>query len=476
LRVVLVWPHNPESVLNDSLSCCEPLPFEYLAGALRDRHEVVIHDMRLDGQLEKTLSGESPGLIGIAIPYTTAVRGALHLAQQAKRLWPAVPVVIGGHHPTVTGSWMDEFPAEYVIVGEGGFALRYLADSLERGGSFEMVPGLAPFGHRPQPMAIDSLDELPVPDRSVTRYHHQQYFHSIYHPVALIRFSAGCPFRCTFCILWRLTDQRYLTKQADRIVNELSTLDVDNVYVVDDEAFIQAERMRTLADAISQAEIQKRYHMYVRADTALRHARVIERWAEIGLDSVLVGAESMVERDLLDYHKLAHASDTRRAIHLFHSLGIKVRANFIVRAEYTEADFERLSETIHQLEVDLPTFAVLTPLPGTQLFEEHRNDLISNNPDLFDCYHTLFPTYLPLERFYDRIASLLEAASQRTAQDANSPGVFYFSNNGAFERMVATVRDGHKLHEHDWPGTIDLNRERKFPCQPSQSQPLLQLR
>jgi methyltransferase len=477
VHVLLIWPHNPDSVLNDSLSCCEPLPFEYLAGALRDSHDVTLHDSRLDGPLESAVILRDPGLIGVAIPYTTALRGALDLARQARRLWPGVPVVIGGHHPTVTDSWLEEFPADYVIVGEGGLALRHLADSLERGGTFELVPGLAPFGHRPAPASIHSLDELPLPDRSVTQRHRQQYFHSIYRPVSLVRFSAGCPYSCTFCILWRLTEQRYLTKRIDRIIQELVSLEVDNVYVVDDEAFIQANRMVELADAIGDAGIHKRYHMYVRADTSLRHAAAVERWAEIGLDSVLMGAESMEEGDLLEYHKLAEVSDTRRAMERFHRLGIRVRANFIVRPEYTDEDFDRLTETVQQLQVDLPSFAVLTPLPGTQLFEERCHDLISDNPDLFDCYHTLFPTHLPLERFYDRVASLLEAASTRCSNsDRTSPGVFYFAGGGAFDRMVTAVREGHQLHKSGWHRATPHHQERRLIWQPSQPESLLPLK
>jgi methyltransferase len=477
VHVLLVWPHNPDSVLNDSLSCCEPLPFEYLAGALREHHDVTIHDVRLDGLLESAVLKQDPGLIGVAIPYTTALRGALELVREARRLWPGVPIVIGGHHPTVTDLWLEDFPADYVIVGEGGLAFRHLADSLEQGGSFELVPGLAPFGHRPTPASLHSLDALPLPDRSVTKRHRQQYFHSIYRPVALVRFSAGCPYRCTFCILWRLTDQRYLTKRIDRIIEELVSLEVDNVYVVDDEAFIQGDRMLELAEAIGESGIQKRYHMYVRVDTSLRHVTAIERWAEIGLDSVLIGAESMEEHDLLEYHKLAHVSDTRRAMEKFHSLGIKVRANFIVRPEYTDDDFDRLADTVQLLQVDLPSFAVLTPLPGTQLFEERCQDLISDNPDLFDCYHTLFPTRLPLERFYDRVASLLEAAAGRcSAPDGTSPGVFYFAGGGAFDRMVTAVREGHRMHKSQWHQGINLHHERRLSWQPSPQESLLQLK
>jgi methyltransferase len=183
----------------------------------------------------------------------------------------------------------------------------------------------------------------------------------------------------------------------------------------------------------------------------------------------------MEESDLLDYNKASHSSDTACAMRLFHRLGIKVRANFIVRPDFTEDDFARLSETVRCLEVDLPTFAVLTPLPGTLLFEQRRSDLAWNNPDLYDCYHTLFPTRLPLDRFYDRVASLLEVASGRgRTVGSSSPGVFYYSNDHAFERMVADIRDGHRLHERGWQGQAGYPPERRPLCpQPNQFSLLL---
>src|SRR5262249_23687390 len=240
-----------------------------------------------------------------------------------------------------------------------------------------------------------SLEEIPPPDRSLVARHRMRYFHSIYRPVALVRFSARCPYQCNFCSLWRLTDRKYLTQSAERVVQELASLDVPNIYVVDDEAFIQPQRMLYLADAVESAGIRKTYHMYVRTDTAVRNPDVIERWAAIGLDSVLVGAESMSDRELVDYMKGTTASVARGAISLFHRLGIKVRANFIVNPDYTEEDFEQLARTVADLEIDLPSFSVLTPLPGTVLYAEKREQLIANNPDLYDCYHTLLGTRLP---------------------------------------------------------------------------------
>jgi methyltransferase len=452
MRVLLVWPRNQRAVLSDQLSCCEPLPLEYLAGALRPDHDVRIHDLRLDGPLEAAAARhEAPQLIGVAVPYTTNVRVAREATREAKRLWPNVPVVIGGHHPTVTSSWLDGFAADYVIAGEGGTPLRHLAAELERGGSVAPTPGLAPYDIRDGlarggTPAASSLNDLPLPDRSLLAHNRDKYFHSIYKPVALARLSAGCPYTCNFCSLWRMTNRRYLVKDVDRVLTELTDIEQRNVYLVDDEAFIQPGRMLELAGAIADAGIDKRYHMYVRTDTALRRPDVITKWAEIGLDSVLVGAESMTSDELSGYHKGTAPQQTIDAINLFHSLGVRVRANFIAQPAWDDADFDQLVRTIEHLQVDMPSFSVLTPLPGTDLYDETSAGFISDEPDLFDCYHTLFPTRLPLEKFYARMADLLQAASSRPNIGLNHDGdaaIFYHSDGDAFGQMVATVRRGH---------------------------------
>jgi methyltransferase len=186
--------------------------------------------------------------------------------------------------------------------------------------------------------------------------------------------------------------------------------------------------------------------MYVRTDTALRRPDVITKWAEIGLDSVLVGAESMTTDELSGYHKGTAPQQTIDAISLFHSLGVRVRANFIAQPAWDDSDFDQLVRTIEHLQVDMPSFSVLTPLPGTDLYDDTKAGFISDEPELFDCYHTLFPTRLPLEKFYSRLADLLEAASSRPAIGLNHDGdaaVFYHSDGDAFGQMLATVRRGH---------------------------------
>ena len=52
------------------------------------------------------------------------------------------------------------------------------------------------------------------------------------------------------------------------------------------------------------------------------------------------------------------------------------------------------------------SFAVLTPLPATDLFEEVKDQMILHDYDYFDFIHTLLPTRLPLKKFYQEYHSL----------------------------------------------------------------------
>ncbi|NOK35480.1 radical SAM protein [Corallococcus exercitus] len=455
MKVLLVWPRSESVVLSDELSCCEPLPLEYLAGALKGRHEVEIHDCRLDPPLEqRAQAGATYDVVGVAVPFTCSTRAAMQTAREVKRLWPRALLVLGGHHPTVSNQWLTGCPADYVILGEGGDALLGLADALEKGSPLNDVAGLVPFqrflADGPPPVGTTARDVKTVakPDRSLLTRHAQRYFHSYYRPTALIRFSAGCPYRCDFCILWKLTNGRYFTKAVDGVLEELSEISSENLYVVDDEAFIVAKRMHELADAIATSGFRKKFHMYIRADTAVRNPELMEKWRNAGLDSVLVGAESLEEDELDAYKKGAGASETVQAMQLFHSLGVKVRANFIVRPEFERKDFVRVAEQVKTLGVDLPSFSVLTPLPGTNLYERARSEFVVDGPELYDCYHTLFQTKLPVEEFYSALADLVQGTAARTdVPGATQAPVFYYSTGSAFSRMVQAIRDGHKLGE-----------------------------
>jgi radical SAM superfamily enzyme YgiQ (UPF0313 family) len=229
-------------------------------------------------------------------------------------------------------------------------------------------------------------------------------------PLASIRTSKGCPHRCNFCALWKLAGGRYFRRAPERIVQELSVIEEPFVFFADDESLIDAPRMMNLARQIRQAGIRKRYFLYGRSDTIARHPELIEVWKDIGLERVFIGFESFRDEDLQAIRKGSTTGDNAQAAKILRSFGVDIYASFIIRPDFGKSDFAALRDYCRALDLPFASFAVLTPLPGTDLYASVRERMISHEFAFFDFIHTLLPTSLPLVEFYEEYYRLYRTA------------------------------------------------------------------
>ncbi len=404
MKILLVEPAKaPLTIGGDDVFLYEPLALEYLAAGVAKDHEVRILDLRLEKNLQDVVTEFDPDVVGITA-YTVHVNTVRTLFEQVKRWNPEVLTVVGGHHATVVPEDFLCSSIDLIVIGEGVFAFKEIISTFERGETFESIPGVAfakgdrlfKTGHQ---SAVD-LDAFPFPDRRLTAKYRKHYYSEWMKPLASIRTSKGCPYRCNFCALWKIAAGRYLRRSPERVVEELATIDEEFVFFADDESLVDARRMTTLARLIKDSGLRKRYFLYGRSDTIARNPTLLEQWREIGLERVFVGLEFFRDEDLAYIGKGTTSSDNEKAVRILHDLDIDIYASFILRPEFDRADFAALRQYCRQLDLNFASFAVLTPLPGTDLYEEVRGQMITHDYEYFDFNHTLLPTALPLKEFY----------------------------------------------------------------------------
>ncbi len=120
----------------------------------------------------------------------------------------------------------------------------------------------------------------------------------------------------------------------------------------------------------------------------------------------VIGAESNRARDLEYYRKSNTTSNNEKAISILNELGVTVDASFIIPPDYDIEDFDNLADYARSLEAGFVLFMPLTPLPGTDLYEEVKDQLTTTDFELFDLTHMVLPTKLPLQKFYRELAYL----------------------------------------------------------------------
>jgi radical SAM superfamily enzyme YgiQ (UPF0313 family) len=411
MRVLLVQPPTPPTAIaGDDWFVFEPLALEYLAAGIVHDAEVRILDLRFDRDLRSALEAFEPELVGITA-YTVHVNTVRHLFETVKQWDPHTLTVVGGHHATVAPEDFRSSSIDLTVVGEGVHPFREIVRRTKSHTGFDGIPGVAVSGAESfvplnDTVAAD-LDALPEPTRDLTAPYRSRYFCDWLRPLASIRTSKGCPHRCRFCALWKLTCGKYLKRAPQKVVDELAGISEENVFFADDESLIDSQRMKTLADLISESGIRKRYFMYGRSDTIVRSPDVLEAWRKIGLTRVFVGLEFFRDEDLEYVGKRSTTSDNENAVRILHDLDIDIYASFVLRPEFERRDFRELRQYCRSLRLDYPSFAVLTPLPGTDLYEEVKDDMITSNYDYFDFIHTLLPTRSTLREFYRHYAWLI---------------------------------------------------------------------
>ncbi len=412
MRILLVQPPSNIPFI-DKVYMHEPLALEYLgAGLKQDSHHVQLHDARIEPDVLTAARRFQPDLVAITA-YTSQVNIVKELAGQLKKLEHAPFLVIGGHHATVKPDDFNDPVFDLVVIGEGVEALRHIAMEAAGERRFTKIAGLAIPGegfHRTPPRPHPELDDLPIPDRRLSARYRPHYFSEWLKPLASVRTSLGCTARCSFCALWTLTEGKYLRRSPDKVVEELQTIEEKNVFFCDDESMCDVKRMDQLAELIDQEGIQKNYFLYARVDTIIRHPELFAKWHDIGLKQVFVGMESFADDHLQEMNKGITIRQQKEAVRILKELDILLYASFVVDPAFTKKDFRALKAYVRRLKLEHASFSVLTPLPGTSLYDERQAELLPYNPELFDFIHTVLPTTLPLAEFYDEFAKLWQSS------------------------------------------------------------------
>lgn len=428
MRVLLIYPRALRDISDwaDHGALTEPLALGYIAQAAKlDGHEAKIIDLRLHEYSEyaETLESWQPDVVGVT-GYSMHVLRCLEICQTAKDILPKVTTIIGGHHATLEPIDFFEPQIDFVVGGEGTLPFRQIMKRLG-GGKKQLrglqlidqddgIPGVheqrgGKFVHGGPSKAFD-IDDIPPPDRSLNGDDREKYNLDWMSPLALARTSVGCPYRCSFCALWRIMDGRYYTREVTRVAEEFKAIKEKYVLIVDDEAFVNKQRMTELARQLEKSGVDKNYFAYCRLDTLTRETDLMKRWRDIGLSRLLIGVETVFDWELKEYNKRQSRESILVGLEAADKLGLRLMCNFVIHPNYGDQEFEGVIEFIDEYNLEYPSFTVWTPIPATVNYNEieltKRQSNGRPNWDYFDLNHAVIKTKLPEEEFHNRFEDL----------------------------------------------------------------------
>lgn len=414
MRVLLIQPTVSDTLGLRRIAQLEPLGLEYVAASLLHDNSVELFDARFETDLEAKLRSHQPDAVGIAAAFTADVNHVRHTIRSVRSVAPQARIFVGGHHVTMVPK---EFASEVeaTVVGEGEVSARELLEAWEAGRDVVQVPGVlttaspALAGDCRTPLA-DDLDNLPHPARHLVRRLSHRYHYHNWRPCATLETLRGCPYRCRFCSVWKFYQGRVRARSIESVIDELAEIEVPFVVIADDNLFADAERALAMAEEIARSGERKSFLVHVRTDAVVKHTELVPAWVRAGLKVALVGYESFSQERLDQLNKHNSLETNEQAVQLLQRYGVQVLASFIVDPDFSREDFIALAQYVQHQQLTSPIFTVLTPLPGTDLFDQWQAQLGEVDWQLFDLQHAVLPTRLGLEDFYRQYSRLYLSA------------------------------------------------------------------
>lgn len=385
-----VGPNPPDGVV-------PPLGLGYLAGALeRAGYRVELLDMKLEKMrgagLARLVHEQRPRVVGISTMVVTYQNG-LRAAQVIKDASPTTKVVIGGPQATFLVEETLACPAVDVLVRYEGeetmveLMRHFDGDGLSldniRGISFHDGDRICQTEPRPQ---IADLDSLPLPARHLFKMER-------YTKPGILITARGCPSRCVFCAANALyPDSPYRTRSPRLVVDEIEGMveeyNLDSFFIADDTFTLQPRRAMEICDLIIERGLTAKWTCEARINTMTRE--LAEKLFQAGCTGMQYGVETGNATIMKSIRKGIQLEQVEEVVDWTQAAGLDVICSFIIGLPWdtdeTVLQTISLSRKLERLGAPLTrerqpgrgrvasAFTVLTPLPGTYIYD-HAEEL-----------------------------------------------------------------------------------------------------
>jgi radical SAM superfamily enzyme YgiQ (UPF0313 family) len=428
MKILLISPATDTEKRTNKGLMMPQLSLYILEGLTPPEHEVKI----IEEEISEVNLDEDCDLIGISCMTANAPHAYELCSEFRKR---GKTVVLGGVHPTILPDEALEH-ADSVVVGEAEGVWENLLHDFQNG-------GLQRKYHNPVP---DLEKYIPKDFRKILK---KRLFNLI--PIMT---SRGCPYNCDFCCVTNLFGKKIRHVPVENVVRDIKESGAKNFMFLDDNIIGHPKYAKALFRALKPLKIkwvgQASISLLVNDDELIQLA------ADSGCKALFMGIESVSVEQMKTMRKAIKEIDhLESAIKKIKKMGILIHASMVFG--FDNDRLETFKETVQFLKknkVSTVSFNVLTPYPGTKVYDEMKacNRLTTDNWRYYDHNTVVFkPQHMtPLELQISKVKARkefynLRSVLKRLTGNLYSPLIYIATNYGHMKQVKVEARRIEKL-------------------------------
>ena len=310
-------------------------------------------------------------VLGITV-LTPQSQEAYKIAKNYKQKNPKCKIIMGGPHVSALPHEAEKY-ADHIVIGE---AEPVISDLVEGNIKEKIV----------RCNQLTDINKLPFPDTSLIKGLRSVEFL----PVST---SRGCPFNCKFCSVTSMFGKKYRWRDTKQIIKELQNTKSKRIFFHDDNFCANQNRTLELLQSMKDAgETKREWVCQTRIDIT-NNDKLLNLMKETNCEKIFFGFESINSKTLKSFQKSQTLEQIKNCIKKIKDYGINIWGSFILGSDTDDKNtIKNTIDFCNENEIELPQFNILTPFPGTKIYEElnKQKRIFNKNWDYYDAAHVVF--------------------------------------------------------------------------------------
>lgn len=346
MKILLIMPHANAKRRFLSRFQYPSLTLQQIAAITPKEHSVEIVDERY----ENIDFNKNYDLVGISCLTYNSLRGYEIANKFRKR---GIPVVLGGYHPTLLPDEAKQH-ADSIVIGEAELIWSQVLKDVENGTLKSIYKADKPV----------EAEKIPSARHDIGNYTRME----------AIQTSRGCPTGCDFCAMNKIEGRIFRARPVKDVIEEMKNIKAKTIFFADASLTINPNYTKSLFKEMTK--LNKKFHCFGNINVLSKDDEFLRLAQEAGVDRWYVGIESVSQESIDDIGKGTNKVENYgKAIRKIKEHGMNVTGFFVFGLDHDGHDiFEKTLNAMYEWKLDSVSFSILTPYPGTRLFERFEKE------------------------------------------------------------------------------------------------------
>jgi radical SAM superfamily enzyme YgiQ (UPF0313 family) len=346
MKILLLSPHTNAKKTFFNKFGYPSLTLQQVAGITPEEHDVEIVDERFENINFK----KHYDLVGISCLTYNSLRG-YEISKIFRQ--KGIPVVFGGYHASLMKDEVKKH-SNAVVIGEAEYTWPKVINDVQKG-------QLKPFYKSNK---LVKPEDIPNARHDIGNYTFMEAIQS----------SRGCPTGCEFCAMNIVEGSIFRGRPIENIINEMKSLKSKILFFADASLTVSPPFSKTLFKEM--AHLNKEFHCFGNINVLSKDDELLRYAQEAGVNRWYLGIESITQENINQAGKSTNKVENYgKAIKKIKDHGMTVTGFFIFGLDHdTPQTFRKTLDAIYKWELDSASFSIITPYPGTRLFQRFEKE------------------------------------------------------------------------------------------------------